>query len=687
MPNQLKNASSPYLRQHQDNPVNWYPWSEEALEKAKFENKPIFLSIGYAACHWCHVMAHESFEDPYTASILNQHFISIKVDREERPDLDDIYMRAVVALTGQGGWPMSVFLTPDLEPFYGGTYFPPHPSYGMPSFTQLLKSVIGVWNNNPQAIQNNAQVITTAVRSQFQLSDNEEQIIDLEAVVQKLYQSYDWQSGGWGNAPKFPHAMPIQFLLQRALKGDSLAEEMATHVLDHMAQGGMYDLVGGGFHRYSTDAKWLVPHFEKMLYDNALRAQVYLHGYELTGNPVYKQITMDTLDFILHEMAHPDGGFFASLDADTIDGEGRYYTWQKDVLREILSQEHLALLQNTLDLTQQGNFEDGLLILRYKENPHGLAEKLNMTVEDLLGELSNIFKILRVQRTKLAQPAKDDKIITSWNAMAIQAFAEAGLLLGRENYLTAAKDALNFLLAHLQIKSGTLMRSWSQGKASHLGTLADYAGLFLALRSVYEIDFSPCIFAKMKEIFKMMRSEFAGDGYLFYDTHVNLSDLLLRPINLQDNATPSGNALAAYTHWLMAQYDQETQYEEQLDTMVKKVSSQANDYPLGFGYWLEIADLMQNPAQQVALLSSGSVESIEPFLKIYRGKYRPDSVIAAKLRSMVEKFELPGLLDKRDVINNLPTAYVCHGHTCQQPTNEARRFQTQLKNSNTPYPG
>ena len=682
MPNRLKNASSPYLRQHQNNPVDWYTWSEEALEKAKVENKPIFLSIGYAACHWCHVMAHESFEDPHTASILNEHFISIKVDREERPDLDDIYMRAVVTLTGQGGWPMSVFLTPDIKPFLGGTYFPLSPSYGMPSFTQVLRSVIDVWKNNPQAVHNNARVLTNAVQSQFQVTEVGEQIINLDAIVQNLYQNYDWQTGGWGKAPKFPQAMLIQFLIQRALKGDLPAEKMATHVLDHMTQGGMYDLVGGGFHRYSTDINWLVPHFEKMLYDNALLAQVYLHAFALTGNPFHKHVTTDILDFILREMTHPDGVFYASLDADTLEGEGRYYTWQKDALREDLSQEQFMLLKNTIEWPKDGNFEDGLLILRYKDNLHVLAEKLNMTIENLVGDLSNIFSILRENRKKLSPPTKDDKIITSWNTMAIQAFAEAGLLLERESYLTAAKDALNFLLTHLQVKSGTLMRSWSRGKASNLGTLADYAGLFLALRAVYEIDFSPSIFTKMREVFRIMCSEFEREGYLYYDTHVSLPDLLLRPRNLQDNATPSGNALAAHAHWLMAQYDHDTQHDEQFVTMVKRVYPQASDYPFGFGYWFEMADLLQHPAQQIALVSNGGVETIKPFLKIYRKKYQPDSVIAVSCEHMEQSKEPPGLLDKRNVITDLPTAYVCLGHTCQQPTNETSLFQQQLKIKN-----
>lgn len=678
MPNRLINATSPYLRQHQDNPVDWYPWDDKAIKKAQTENKPIFLSIGYAACHWCHVMAHESFEDPQTASLLNHHFISIKVDREERPDLDDIYMRAVVTLTGQGGWPMSVFLTPDLKPFYGGTYFPPVPKYRMPSFTQVLRSVIDVWKNNPEGVQNNARVLTNTIEAEFQETEESEKNINLGSIVQNLYRNFDWKGGGWGNAPKFPQAMLIQFLIQRAMRGDHLANEMSAHVLNHMAQGGMYDLIGGGFHRYSTDPDWLVPHFEKMLYDNALLAKVYLQGYALSGNPFYKQITEDTLDFILRDMTHPDGGFFASLDADTIEGEGRYYTWHKQALKDILTKEQFNLLEKAFELPEEGNFEDGLLILRYKENPDVIAKKLSMPVENLIDDLTNIFSMLRKKRKERTPPTKDDKIITSWNTLAIQAFAQAGLLLGRERYLNAAKTALNFILIHLSDERGKIMRSWNRGKMSNLGTLSDYAGLILALHAVYEIDFSPSIFAKIREVFGMMTSEFMGNGLFYFDTHQNLNDLLLRPRNLQDNATPSGNALAAYCHWLMAQYDQDVQHEEIIVKMVRRIFPKASNYPFSFGFWLKMADIMQHPAQQIALVTNEGLETIQPFLKIYRDKYRPNSVITANYEEMKQSRDWPLLLKDREVISNLPTAYVCLGHTCQQPTNDVTQFSIQL---------
>lgn len=679
MPNRLENASSPYLRQHKNNPVDWYPWGQEALDKAKSENKPIFLSIGYSACHWCHVMAHESFEDPYTASLLNAHFISIKVDREEHPDLDEIYMRAVVSLAGQGGWPMSVFLTPNLEPFYGGTYFPPIPSYGMPSFTQILRSVIDVWENDPQAVQNNARIITNEVRAQFEIEANEAPALDLDNTVEDLNQNYDWRAGGWGKAPKFPQAMVIQFLIQRAFKGDLIAKKMATHALDHMAHGGMHDLVGGGFHRYSTDADWLVPHFEKMLYDNALLAQAYLHGFALTGNPYYKKITIATLDFILREMTHPNGGFFASLDADTSAGEGRYYVWRKDEIERMLSIEQFSLLQNVIEFPQNGHFKDDLLILRYKDNPQILAETISISDEELLGKLSEIFSILREHREKLTPPAKDDKIITSWNGLAVTAFAEAGLLLEKDDYLLAAKRALNFLLDHLQVSNGVVMRSWSRDKANHPGTLEDYAGLFLALHSVYEIDFNPFYFGKMKEIVDLIQFEFSGEDEFYYDTSIKRSDLIIRPRNLQDNATPAGNALAAHAHWLLAQLDHDRKSQERFEGMVKRILTTAHNYPTGFGYWLRMADLMQSPAQQIAMVSNGDAATIEPLIKIYRKAHRPYSIIAAKFEGMDRSHPIPSLLDDRPVIDDLPTAYICVDHTCKLPITDIHKFKSQLE--------
>ncbi len=679
MPNHLQNETSPYLRQHKDNPVNWYPWGDVAISEAREQHKPIFLSIGYAACHWCHVMAHESFEDPHVAKILNDHFISIKVDREERPDLDDIYMQAVVMITGQGGWPMSVFLTPELKPFFGSTYYPPLPRYGMPSFTQILISVIEIWNNNRESIESNAQVITESIQSQFNQQPAINKAIDFESIIDSLYQTYDWEYGGWDRAPKFPQGMLLQFLIQRATQSDHRASEIMTHVLDHMARGGLYDLVGGGFHRYSTDRHWLVPHFEKMLYDNALLSLAYLHSFALTGSPVFKQIAVDTLDFIQREMTHPLGGFFASLDADTPEGEGRYYTWQYSKLHQSLSAEQFDLLQAVMNLNPHGNFENGWMILQYKDSLDNLAEKLDLSTETLLYELQLIFKRLSEIRDESIPPAKDDKIITAWNALAIRTFFEAGLLLGRDDYTTSAENALNFLLSELITPNGQILRSWSKGKATIQGTLADYAGLILALHASYQTNFSPVTYAKMKEIFESMQVEFRSDDILYYDTSSNVPHLLFQHWNLQDSATPSGNALAAHVLWLMSHYEHDPRFDVCLQKMIDAVSQQASQFPVGFGYWLQVADLHDQSAQQIALVSDQGVETLQPLLDIYRHQYRPYSVIAAKFFSTHQDGEMPSLLSNHTTYKGNPTAFICQDFTCQRPTTDPEVFKQQLK--------
>jgi len=679
MPNQLANETSPYLRQHQNNPVNWYPWGDAALDKAKNENKPIFLSIGYAACHWCHVMAHESFENPVIARILNESFISIKVDREERPDLDAIYMEAVNLLTGQGGWPMSVFLTPDMEPFYGGTYFPPEAHYGLPSFKQVLISIKDSWQNKQQSIYNNAQVITEALRKQISPHHTDEKAVDLGDIVNQLYQSYDWENGGWGQAPKFPQAMVIQFLIQRAYHADDQAKRLVVHLLTRMARGGLYDLVGGGFHRYSTDSQWLVPHFEKMLYDNAQLALTYLHAYNLTDHPFFKQVCVETLDFIRRELSHPNGGFYASLDADTVEGEGKYYAWHFDKLREILAPSDFEFLQKCTTLSPSGNFGEGLNILQLKEDPDDLSKALSLSKTELQSQLQSIFSKLREQRSFRTSPEKDNKVITAWNALAIRAFAEAGQLLDRSDYKALAIKALDFLTAELMGQGGELKRSWSQGRANQPATLTDYAGLILAMHAVYEINFSPKLFQMMLDMFQNMQDYFGPNEPLFFDSASHVTNLILRPQRLQDHATPSGNALAAHVYWVIAQYQHDPKHSDTLRKLFSAISHQSRQYPTSFGYWLQVADLDSQKTQQVALISPAGKDALQPFLDIYHSKYRPYSVIAGKFTGINQENSWPDLLSDRLPIKNLPTAYVCQGFTCQNPTTQLEVFIKLIK--------
>ena len=481
MTNQLANQNSPYLLQHMDNPVDWYPWGDQALQKAKAENKPIFLSIGYAACHWCHVMERESFEDPATAAIMNQHFVNIKVDREERPDLDGIYMKAVVAITGQGGWPMSVFLTPDLQPFFGGTYFPPVPRHGMSSFSQVLEKISEIWAEKPNELILSGEKLTEHLQTQQQHLSTQGELLSkdtLTSATLKLIQSYDWKNGGWGTAPKFPQPMSLLYLLRQASQGDQQALEISEHALNAMAQGGMYDLVGGGFARYSVDDQWLVPHFEKMLYDNAQLARAYLHAYLLTREPYYRQITEQTLDFVLAELTHPDGGFFSSLDADFEGEEGKFYVWSHTELEKLLTADEFALLKETYQISEAGNFE-GQIVLRQKTSGP-LSPETHL-------QLASIREKLFSARSTRIRPNTDDKVLVSWNAWMSIAFAEAGRYLGTAKYLRAAQNNLGFMLSSM-VENDRLLRSWREGQAQHAAYLEDYAGLVLALLALYQSD-------------------------------------------------------------------------------------------------------------------------------------------------------------------------------------------------------
>ena len=468
MSNRLAKENSPYLLQHANNPVEWYPWGDEALELARQSEKPIFLSIGYAACHWCHVMAHESFEDPETAAIMNQQFINIKVDREERPDLDSIYMSAVVSMTGHGGWPLSVFLTPEGHPFFGGTYFPPTQRYNMPAFQEVMLSVHNAWISQKEQLKNIGQQISDQL-SQTVSGGGENQVLNPEIVdkaVFTLAQTYDWKFGGWGSAPKFPQPMAIEFLLRRASLGDKLALEIAAHALRAMAKGGMYDVIGGGFARYSTDNEWRVPHFEKMLYDNALLSQVYLHAYLLTRESNFRRVCEATLDFIARELTHPSGGFYSSLDADSEGQEGRYYLWTPaDIRAALQDQGQYEIVAAVYQITESGNFE-GSNVLQRTMDDNALAAHLGITKEDVPSRLAQIHEKLLLSREKRVHPIRDDKVLVMWNALALISFAEAGRYLGRKDYVELAIRNARFILNELYPKD-RLFRSWRDGRAQH----------------------------------------------------------------------------------------------------------------------------------------------------------------------------------------------------------------------------
>ena len=501
MPNQLIHETSPYLLQHAHNPVDWFPWGPEALEKAHAENKPIFLSIGYAACHWCHVMEHESFEDPQTARLLNDYFVRIKVDREERPDLDSIYMNAVVMMTGQGGWPMSLFLTPEGQPFYGGTYFPSERRYGMPAFREVLSAVAQSWEKEQDEIHRVGSEIVQHLRqsSAWHGTAGALRPETLQQATETLLKTYDWNKGGWGQAPRFPQPMAIEFLLLQAARGDQKALQAAVHALDRMSRGGMYDVVGGGFHRYSTDDNWLVPHFEKMLYDNAQLARAYLHAYLLTGKAAFRQVCTETLDFIRREMTHPQGGFFSSLDADSEGQEGKYYVWtHSEVDTALPNQQDRDLFHQVYSVTTQGNFEGQNILQRNASLPE-IAGQIGLPEIDLIGRLEGIHQQLTAFREKRVRPLTDDKVLVSWNALALRAFAEAARYLRRPDYLELARKNAAFLLRELY-PAGRLLRAWRDGQARHNAYLEDHAGMILALLDLYQSDANPHWYAAAGQI-------------------------------------------------------------------------------------------------------------------------------------------------------------------------------------------
>ena len=680
MPNHLVSENSPYLLQHANNPVDWYPWGEEALNKAKSENKPIFLSIGYAACHWCHVMEHESFEDPETAAITNENFVNIKVDREERPEIDSIYMQAVIAMTGSGGWPMSVFLTPNLEPFYAGTYFPPVRRYNMPAFKDVLTGLANAWKNDRAEIEKTGGQVSRHL--QAKIKPQEDQALSSEhliAISNAIRESYDWGYGGWGDAPKFPQPMVLDFLLHHsAMHKTDEYKKLITHCLNAMARGGMYDVVGGGFSRYSTDNQWRVPHFEKMLYDNALLARVYLHAWQVTHDPFYKRIVQETLDFVANEMTHEQGGFYSSLDADSEGGEGKFYVWTQDEIKNILGNEY-EFFEAAYGITSKGNWE-GKTVLQRALDDATLASRFKIDPETVAVKLSESHSELYTVRAMRIRPGTDDKILTAWNGLMLAAFAESARVLADEHslantYLNLATRSAEFLLTHLR-PGGNLRRAWRDGRTTDQVFLEDYAALILGLLELYQTDFNTKWFSAAKELTDEMIAKFHDPDGGFFDTPNEAEKLLVRPKDVQDNATPSGNSLACEALVKLAALTDEGRYRDLAEEALKQVTGFVLRYPLGFARWLSAAENALGTMKQVAVMGDAGEENFERMLKTLRSDYRPGMVVAAA--SYPTKENAPALLHDRGLVNGKATAYVCEGFVCKQPVTEINALIEQL---------
>lgn len=677
MPNQLANETSPYLRQHADNPVNWYPWGEEALALARAQDKPILLSIGYAACHWCHVMAHESFEDEATAAYMNDHFINVKVDREERPDLDGIYMTAVVAMTGHGGWPMTVALTPDGRPFFGGTYFPPTPRYNMPSFRQVLEALVRAWRTQRDDIEANASQLTEHLSRRLALGGGgplDDALFD--EALSGLLRAFDADLGGFGRAPKFPPSMTLEFLLRvHRRRGDKMALHMAEFTLEKMAYGGMYDQIGGGFARYATDDRWLVPHFEKMLYDNALLARVYLHAYQVTGKPLYRRIVTETLDFVLRELRHEAGGFYSSYDADSEGEEGKFYTWSAAEIRAALGAE-APLFMLAYDVTERGNWE-GQNILNLPRSLEEVAEMAQTPLAEVESRLAAARQTLYALRAERVWPGLDDKVLTAWNGLMLAAFAEAGRVLERPDYTAAAIQNGEFLYGTLRGENGRLLRTWKAGStARYNGYLEDYAYLADGLLALYQTTWEPRWFRWARELVDLMLTHFydAEDGG-FYDTSDDHEQLIQRPKDVQDNATPSGNAMAAQVLLKLSLYTGNGRYWDIATQSTSSLAEALRRYPTGFAHWLCAADIITGEPQELAIVGDPAEAETQALLAVAQSQYRPNLVIAVGEEE--SGADVP-LLAERGRVNGRSAAYLCRQFVCRQPTTSPEALREAL---------
>jgi uncharacterized protein YyaL (SSP411 family) len=679
MPNHLANETSPYLLQHANNPVDWYPWGTEALSKAKAEDKPIFLSIGYAACHWCHVMAHESFEDPATAELMNRHYVCIKVDREERPDLDGIYMQATVGMTGQGGWPMSVFLTPDGVPFYAGTYFPNTPRMGMPSFQQLLTALAEAWVNQRDDVQRTTESLLAFYQQESQtLSGKADMGLSEEvpaAAMQTLSGTFDRIEGGWGKAPKFPQPMSLEFLLAYHVRThDATALQMVQTTLRKMAQGGMYDQLGGGFHRYSTDGSWLVPHFEKMLYDNSQLARVYLHAWQVTGDAFYRRVCTETLDYVLREMTDPDGGFYSTQDADSDGEEGKYFVWTAEELWQLLGDD-AVLFNDVYGVTRHGNFE-GRNILHVARSEADVAKQHGLSEEKLAQILAQAKEKLLMARGQRNAPARDEKVLTAWNGLMLAAFAEAARVLGREDYRLAAIRNADFLLQTMRTPEGRLWRTWKPGHTARLnGFLEDYTNLSEGLLALYQTTFDARYFQAARDLVEQVNIHFAAPDGLFYDTSDDHETLVTRPRDVQDNAVPAGNSVLATVCLRLAAFTGEERYARMAEAGLRALQATLGEHPSAFGQWLLACELLIDGGLEVALVGDSASEDTRALLEVVQRLYRPALVMALKQPGEVSPV---ALLEGRELLNERATAYVCRHFACRLPVNQAEDLREQL---------
>jgi len=666
--NRLARETSPYLLQHAHNPVDWYPWGEEAFARARAEDKPLLLSVGYSACHWCHVMERESFEDDDIAGVMNRHFVNVKVDREERPDVDQIYMEAVQSMTGHGGWPMTVFLTPEGVPFYGGTYFPPTDRHGLPGFPRLLEAIADAWRSRRAEVVASGQKLTAQLGQGARLrgasTDLSEEM--LSSAFEALSSQFDEEFGGLGGAPKFPQPMIWEFVLRFWKRtGNPYAKRMVHTTLIRMARGGMYDQLGGGFARYSVDARWLVPHFEKMLYDNAQLASLYLHAWLAFGDPECRRVCEETLDYVLREMTDPSGGFYSAQDADSEGHEGKFFVWTPEEIRAVLGDGADAALEYW-GLNHGVNFEGtNILYLPGEPDPARMAAARQALYD---------------ARERRVHPGRDDKVLASWNGLMALALADAGRALGREDYVQAAARNVDFVLRAMR-ENGRLLRTWKGGQAKLLGYLEDYAMVAAALLAVWEATFERRWLNEARTLADdMLRLFWSDEVEGFYDTGTDHETLIVRPRNLFDNAVPCGSSVAIEVLLRLTELTGERRYEERALRALRPLGDLMAKHPSGFGRFLCALDFEIGPRVEVALVRPATMaDGLAPLVEETFGRYLPNRVVAGGVAGDPAAQSLP-LLAGREAIGGKPTAYVCRNYACDLPVTDRAALRRQLEN-------
>ena len=692
MPNRLSKETSLYLLQHKDNPVDWYPWGEEAFEAARERDLPVLLSVGYSSCHWCHVMERESFENPQIAAMMNESFISIKVDREERPDVDSVYMTAIQAMTGHGGWPMTVFLTADGSPFYGGTYFPPEDRGGLPSFPRVLSTMAEVFRTRRSDVITSGRQLVDRINQSFAAGRSVEPLTDtiLRAAFDQLTNQFDDRSGGFGLQPKFPQPQTLEFLLRFYRRtGTPLALEMLELTLDKMAAGGMYDQIGGGFHRYSTDAFWLIPHFEKMLYDNALLARLYTHAYQATRNPSYARVAQGILDYVLREMRHPDGGFYAAQDADSEGVEGKFFVWRPEQLVSILGRQDAEIVADYFGVTNEGNFE-GMSVLNVPHDPAEVASRHSMSPDELDELIESASPKLLEERSGRIPPLTDTKVITSWNGLMMAAMAEAAAVFDRDDYLRAARDNADFILVNM-VRDGRLRRTDGDSDNGAQGFLDDYSHLIDGLLALHSADGDLRWLTEAEKLTRQAVALFWDPlQSRFYDTGSDQESLIIRPRDVTDNALPSGHSMMTGVLIRLAIITGDGDLRTMASDSLRSVRDIMIQFPTGAGHWLSVLDFYLSDQKEVVIITPAAKPASPlvipakarihtPIELLHRlaSTYQTSAVIVATPENAAADSQWP-VFQGRSVIDGKPTAYVCRNYACQLPTTDPDTMMSQV---------